>query len=154
MAVHTLIDGSSTIVEPWPRRVRGLAGGRVVVDSLRTQLYIPERGLPVYYFPAADVATDLLIEGGRQEWPLGKRLLWSLTVDGQVRQDAAWTLTEADPAVQALEDHIAFRWNAMDSWFEEDDEIFVHPKSPYHRVDVLHSSRKVRVEVGGVVLAH
>lgn len=153
MALHTLIDGSSTIVEPWPRRVRGLCGNRVVVDSLRTQLHIPERGLPVYYFPAQDVATELLTPAGHRTDPLGERQLFSLTTQGDTRDEAGWQLTAAQPPVQSLQGHYAFRWNAMDAWFEEDDEIFVHPKSPYHRIDVLHSSREVRVEVAGVLLA-
>jgi uncharacterized protein (DUF427 family) len=41
----------------------------------------------------------------------------------------------------------------MDSWFEEDDEVFVHPRDPYHRVDVLNSSRHVKVVVEGEVVA-
>jgi uncharacterized protein (DUF427 family) len=41
----------------------------------------------------------------------------------------------------------------MDAWFEEDEEVFVHPRSPYTRVDILPSSRHVRVERDGVVLA-
>ena len=41
----------------------------------------------------------------------------------------------------------------MDSWYEEDDEIFVHARDPYTRVDVLNSSRAVRVEVDGKVVA-
>jgi uncharacterized protein (DUF427 family) len=31
--------------------------------------------------------------------------------------------------------------------------VFVHPKDPFHRVDVLNSSRRVRVELDGVALA-
>jgi uncharacterized protein (DUF427 family) len=41
----------------------------------------------------------------------------------------------------------------MDAWFEEDEQVFVHPRSPYVRVDALRSSRSVRVELDGVVLA-
>jgi uncharacterized protein (DUF427 family) len=41
----------------------------------------------------------------------------------------------------------------MDAWFEEDEEVFVHPRDPYHRVDVLESSRHVRVSVDGEVVA-
>jgi len=44
-------------------------------------------------------------------------------------------------------------FSTMDAWFEEEEQIFVHPKDPYKRVDVLQSSRHVRVEVNGVVLA-
>ncbi|MET8354816.1 DUF427 domain-containing protein [Micromonospora sp. NPDC005206] len=41
----------------------------------------------------------------------------------------------------------------MDSWFEEDEEVFVHPRNPYARVDAMRSTRRVRVELDGVVLA-
>src|SRR5215217_7961226 len=39
------------------------------------------------------------------------------------------------------------------SWYEEDGEVFVHPRDPYHRVDVLQSSRHVRVFVNREVVA-
>ena len=41
----------------------------------------------------------------------------------------------------------------MDRWFEEDEEVFVHARDPYHRVDVVDSRRSVQVVVGGKVLA-
>ena len=41
----------------------------------------------------------------------------------------------------------------MDGWFEEDEEVFVHPHDPYKRIDILHSSRHVEVEVNGVKVA-
>lgn len=44
-------------------------------------------------------------------------------------------------------------WNGVDAWFEEDEEVFKHPRDPYHRVDALHSSRRVRVFVDGQVVA-
>ena len=48
---------------------------------------------------------------------------------------------------------VRFDWTAMDAWFEEDDEVFVHPRNPYSRVDAVRSTRTVRVEIHGVVLA-
>jgi uncharacterized protein (DUF427 family) len=43
--------------------------------------------------------------------------------------------------------------NKMDEWYEEEEQVFVHPRDPYHRIDVLQSSRHVRVEVNGEVVA-
>jgi uncharacterized protein (DUF427 family) len=43
--------------------------------------------------------------------------------------------------------------NKMDAWYEEDEQVYVHPSDPYHRVDVLKSSRYVRVKVNGEVVA-
>ncbi len=49
--------------------------------------------------------------------------------------------------------HVRLRWGEMDAWFEEDEEVFVHAKDPYKRIDILRSSRHVRVEVDGVTIA-
>jgi uncharacterized protein (DUF427 family) len=57
---------------------------------------------------------------------------------------------KADPELPGL---LMLRWSAVDTWLEEDEPVFVHPRDPYVRVDVLDSSRHVRVEVGGVVVA-
>ncbi|MGH9023908.1 MAG: DUF427 domain-containing protein [Acidimicrobiia bacterium] len=48
---------------------------------------------------------------------------------------------------------VRFDWKAMDAWFEEDDEALIHPRDPYHRVDILASSRHVEVTVNGVKVA-
>ena len=44
-------------------------------------------------------------------------------------------------------------WEAADRWLEEDEEIIVHPHDPYHRIEVLRSSRLVRVLVDGEPVA-
>lgn len=41
----------------------------------------------------------------------------------------------------------------MDARYEEDEEIFVHPRDPYKRVDVMQSSRHMRIVVAGEVMA-
>ena len=51
------------------------------------------------------------------------------------------------------EGHVQVPWNDVDAWFEEDDEVFVHPRDPYHRIDVLNTSRSIQVSLDGVVLA-
>jgi uncharacterized protein (DUF427 family) len=64
---------------------------------------------------------------------------------------AARLVVEA--ARSELADTFRFEWEALDHWFEEDEEVFVHPRNPYARVDALRSTRTVRVELAGVVLA-
>jgi uncharacterized protein (DUF427 family) len=53
----------------------------------------------------------------------------------------------------ALPGHVAPEWAAMDAWYEEEEQIFGHPRDPYHRIDVLDSSRHVRVSIGGELAA-
>ena len=52
-----------------------------------------------------------------------------------------------------LRGHVAFEWAKMDASFEEDDDVYVHARDPYKRVDVLHSSRHVQVVVAGTLVA-
>jgi uncharacterized protein (DUF427 family) len=62
-------------------------------------------------------------------------------------------LRYADSPIEALRDHVKLEWDAMDAWFEEDEEVFTHVRSPYARIDVLPSSREVVVTKGDVELA-
>ena len=52
-------------LEPSPRRIRGLLGDEVVVDSTRVWLLLEHRRLPRYYFPEADIRRGLLVANGR-----------------------------------------------------------------------------------------
>ena len=120
-----------------------------MADSTRALLAWEPRRLAVYWFPTEDVRMDLL---ARKESASGTAR-WDLRVGERVAENAAWSYPEPDAEREQLRGHIAFFWNSLDAWFEEDDQVYVHPRDPYHRVDVLHSSRHVRVEAEGQVLA-
>jgi uncharacterized protein (DUF427 family) len=163
LETRTLVSGAepppardAVHIEPSPRWVRAFFGGVAVADSRRALLVFEPKRLPVYWFPLADVRTDLLVPaepGGTRRSSPGAPNPWTLRVGERTAEKAAWTLPEPGAAREPLRDHIAFFWDQMDHWFEEDDEVFVHARNPYKRVDVLHSSRHVRVEVGGEVIA-
>ena len=140
-------------VEPCPRWVRGVVDGTAVADS--KAVLTVTAGLPVYYFPLDDVRLDLLEPSDRRETSttFGERAFWHLRVGDRRIEDAAWRFERAPAGVPNLEGYVAFYWDHLDHWYEEDDEVFVHPRDPYHRVDVLSSSRHVRVFVGGQVVA-
>ena len=139
-------------VEPCPRWVRAVVGGTAVADSKAVMTVT--LGLPAYYFPVDDVRRDLLERSDRRETSsvLGERSFWHLRVGDRFVEDAAWAF--APPADgPTLDGYLAFYWDRIDHWYEEDDEVFVHPRDPYHRVDVLSSSRHVSVIIGGEVVA-
>jgi len=139
--------------EPSQRRVRVLLGGVTIADSRRVMLMLENRRLAVYYFPIKDVRSDLFIPTDYSSNHPGKgdASFFSVKVGDRVAEKAAWRYLK--PERDDLKDYVAFYWDKMDAWFEEDDEVFVHPRDPYHRVDVLNSSRHVKVVVGGVVVA-
>jgi uncharacterized protein (DUF427 family) len=141
--------------QPYPRRVRAFLGNVAVADSTRALLLLEARHLPVYYFPPEDVQTDLLEPTDKSTHcpHKGDASYWSIVVGDRVARSAVWSYRDPLPGRDDIKGYLAFYWHKLDAWFEEDDEVFVHPRSPFHRVDVLNSSRHVRVAVGGETVA-
>jgi uncharacterized protein (DUF427 family) len=111
-------------IEPGAKRIRAYLGGKAVADTTQPTLVWEVPYYPTYYFPAADVRTELLQPEAFEEG-----------------------------ATEELRGLIRLEWDAMDAWFEEDEEVFTHPRDPYTRIDILASSRHVRVEVDGMTIA-
>jgi uncharacterized protein (DUF427 family) len=140
-------------VEPGAKRVRAYVRGVAIADTVHP-LYVWENPhYPVYYLPAADVRVELLVPSTTEAHSpsRGDARYYTVEVSGDQRVDAVQQYPESP--IEELRDHFCFEWNAMDAWFEEDEEVFTHPRSPFTRVDILPSSRSVRVELDGVVLA-
>jgi uncharacterized protein (DUF427 family) len=112
---------------PISRWIRGRRGADTIVDSRRAVLvWEPGHATPVYAFPREDVSIvsdDPAAEGVRE-------------------------LDDRD-----LEGYVTMAWDSLDHWYEEDEEVFIHPRDPFVRVDALKSSRHVRVERDGQLLA-
>src|ERR687889_2268832 len=141
--------------EDSPRRVRVVFGGETIADSKRVRLMHEAGLLPVYYFPIEDVRMGLLEESAHTtHCPFkGDASYWSVRVGERVAENAVWGYPEPIDSCPPIAGYLAFYWRKMDHWYEEDEEVFVHPRDPYHRVDVLESSRHVKVSVNGEVVA-
>src|SRR3954447_12628626 len=139
-------------VEPVPRRVRAMLGGHTVLDTTRA-LYLWEWPYyPQFLIPAADVDPAALTDGGRtHRVSRGTVAVVGLRAGGVERADAGRRYLES--RIDGLGGTIRFEWDALDAWFEEDEQVFVHPRNPYSRVDALRSTRQVRIELDGHVLA-
>ncbi|MEN3280439.1 MAG: hypothetical protein V7607_1579 [Solirubrobacteraceae bacterium] len=139
--------------EPGAKRVRAYLGGEVVADTIHPVLVWEVPYYPAYYFPVADVRTDLLEpDGGVAHSPSrGDGRTYTITAGGKQASGAA--VRYEDSPIQELRDLVRFEWDAMDAWFEEDEEVFTHPRDPHTRIDALPSSRHVRIEIDGVTVA-
>jgi uncharacterized protein (DUF427 family) len=136
-------------VEPVPRRIRAFVGATQVLDTTAARYVWEWPSFPQYYVPVGDVIPGVLVDEGVEEMRVpGAARLHGLTVDGRTRNGAAWLQTSGE-----LAGTVRFDWRALDAWFEEDEQVFVHPRNPYTRVDAVRSSRTVRVEVDGALLA-
>lgn len=143
------------IFEASPRRVRVQFAGETVADSDAAHLLFETRHLPVYYFPRTDIRFELLRATDHHSYcPYkGTASYWSIVAGGRVSENAVWGYPDPFADVAAIKDYVAFYWDRVDHWYEEDDEIFVHARDPYKRVDVVTSSRPVEVIVGGETIA-
>jgi uncharacterized protein (DUF427 family) len=148
--------------EPTEKRVRAVLGDRTGVDSTRAVLvWEPRRVTPSYAVPVEDLDAELTEVDGRaaDDRPiLDPRVPFAAhSTAGQSfdvvlgdRTLAAAAFTPDDPA---LHGHVVLDYGAFDTWYEEDEPLVGHPRDPYHRVDVRRSSRHVRIELDGRVLA-
>jgi uncharacterized protein (DUF427 family) len=138
--------------EPSAKRVRAYLAGRLVADTLHPVLVWEVPYYPAYYVPVADVAAELVPTGKTEHSPSrGEAEIYDVLVDGGKAEAAARRYP--DSPLEALRGLVRFDWAAMDEWLEEDEPVYTHPRSPYTRVDILASSRHVRVEVDGVTVA-
>jgi uncharacterized protein (DUF427 family) len=138
------------------KRVRAKLGAEFIADSRRTMLlWEPPRKIPLYYFPIEDVRTELLTPSAhtRPSDALGVAAYFSVKLGERVSENVAWRYQAPPPGAPDVAGYIAFKWDQVDAWYEEDDEVFVHPHDPYVRIDVLNSSRHVRIEAGGETIA-
>src|SRR4051794_23039445 len=136
-------------IERSPRRVRTYFGGKLIADSEHVLLVYETKRPPAYWFPIADVRMEYLEQSSQP----ADTIRWNLMVKERIAHKAARAYVKPTGYRTALEDHLTFYWDEMDAWFEEDEQVFVHPRDPYTRVDTLLSSRRVRVEIAGVTLA-
>jgi uncharacterized protein (DUF427 family) len=139
-------------VERGAKRVRAYLGGELVADTTHPLLVWEKPYYPTYYFPAADVRAELSADGSVVHSPSrGDGITFSVRAGD--REAAGAAIRCEDSPFEELRDAIRLDWAAMDAWFEEDEQVFTHPRDPYTRVDILPSSRHVRIEVGGVTIA-
>ena len=140
-------------VEVSPRRVRAYFDNQLLADSEQVLLVFESRRPPVYWFPTSDVRMDLLARNEPAAGEAPGAVRWCSNTGGRVADSLAYSYARPSGELAALEGHLAFHWNAVDAWYEEDEEVFVHPRDPYSRVDTVHSSRHVRVELDGQLVA-
>ncbi len=107
---------------------------------------------PYWFFPLQDIAARRgeVVEELRSE-VLGAGRRFDLLVGDTRLPGVAREFPHAGDG--RLADHAVIEWDAPDHWYDEDSEVFVHPRDPHHRIDVLPSSRHVRVRVDGELVA-
>ena len=151
--------------EPIEKRVRALLGDDEVVDSSRPLLvWEPRRVVPSFAVPIEDVRGELVpapaadapgagaagpAPGDRLRRALDRRARASRCAPA-TRRARAWPSRPPTPTWPATWSSTS---RASTRWLEEDEPLVGHARDPYHRIDMRRSSRPVRIERDGALLA-
>src|SRR3954454_13518374 len=141
--------------DPVAYHLRAFLAGELVFDTTEAKLLHEAGHLPVYYVPEDDLRAELLEPSDtRTRCPhKGEASYWTIRVGDRVEADAAWAYEDPLEHASFLAGHAAFQWDRLDEWFVEDEQVFGHPRDPYHRIDVYRTTRRVRVSLDGEELA-
>ena len=140
-------------VEEGAKRVRTYLGGELVADTIRPRLVWEIPYFPTYYFPEEDVRLELLTPNGQTAHSPSRGDAVVYDVKGGESVAAGGAQRLPDSPLEELRTLVRLDWKAMDHWFEEDEEVFVHPRDPHTRVDILASSRQIDIVIDGVTVA-
>jgi len=140
-------------IEQGQKRIRVYLGGELIADSTNVKLVWEKPHYPTYFIPEDDVRMELLTptDHARRSPSRGEARFFTVKGGKTTAENAAYH--HPDSPIAELPGHVVFVWEAMDAWFEEDEEVFVHARDPYTRVDILPSSRHIEVVMGGTTVA-
>jgi uncharacterized protein (DUF427 family) len=151
MSSYPAMAAQANHMEPAPRRIRAILGGRVVLDTTRAVYVWEWPNYPQYYIPMADIDPSVFVdEEHLQRLRRGTARRLDLRIGDISRPAAGHVYTE--DALAGLPGIARFDWDAFDAWYEEEEQVFVHPRNPYVRVDALRSTRQMRIELDCTVL--
>jgi uncharacterized protein (DUF427 family) len=147
--------GMALYLEPTPKRIRVEVGGETIADSRRAFLLHEGGHQPTYYFPPEDVRPEFLEPHDKHTHcpKKGDASYYTIRVGETVVEGGAWYYPRPIDGAPPIENLIAFYWGRMGRWLEEDEEAVVHPRDPYHRIDVLRTERHIRISLDGELLA-
>ena len=162
--MRDVVDGELGALrrELLPRRLRAELGGSTVVDTSRGMLvWEPRRVVPTYAVPVGDIAGTVQADPDGQVTPPDSPMLFpnapftAHTTPGEPVLVSVGDRTAKGfkPADGGLDGYVELDFADFDAWYEEDEHRIGHPRDPYKRIDVLPSSRHIRIERDGVVLA-
>jgi uncharacterized protein (DUF427 family) len=136
-------------------RVRAMVGGRTVLDTTRGKL-LYETGIPPrFYAPLEDFDRSVLQRTDHTtHCPFkGDASYWTVGVNGSARENAVWGYESPIASAEWLTGYASLYHEQADEWWVEDERVLGRLRDPFHRVDVLRASRRVRITSGDDVIA-
>lgn len=139
-------------LERQKKRMRASLGGSLVFDTVEPSVVWEVPNFPTYYVPVADVRARLTPTGRTEHRPsLGDAEIYDVATEGTTAPGAARRFSTSP--IEELRDLVRFEWASMDEWIEEGEPVSTHPRDRRARIAIVTSSRRVRVELDGTLLA-
>ena len=143
------------LFEDYPRRMRALVDNHTILDTTRGKLLHESNILPRLYFPLEDLDQDVLVASDHTtHCPFkGDASYYSVDLGDRLLENAVWYYPSPTDEAPWLKGYASLYEEAADLWLQEDEAVHGHLRDPYHRVDVLESSRRARVTLNGTEIA-
>lgn len=133
-------------IDRTPRRIRAQVSGKTIADSVDAKLAYASGRHPEYMIPVEDIDRTAVSSGDAQDRD-------DFGSYRQVHLDGGDLVIGRRYIDGPAEGLVQLGFDAMDAWFEEDEQIWFHARDPFRRVDVIESSRHVEIRVDGQVAA-
>ncbi|KAF2840138.1 DUF427-domain-containing protein [Patellaria atrata CBS 101060] len=143
-------DGPVRAAPASGRRVRVLFGSSFIIDSTEGQHVWEHPYYPQYYFPYFNLKASP--DSKETIYVNDKGVAQVLHLKQKDRMGTVLHLFDI-AEWKGLRGLVRPTFGEMDQWFEEDTKIYVHPKDPTKRIDILPSTRTVEIQVNGKTLA-
>jgi uncharacterized protein (DUF427 family) len=117
-----------------PRRIRIVHRGIVLADTNQALRILETSHPPVYYIPPADIAMEHLRQSLRRQSFCefkGHASYWTVSVQGVIAEDAAWSYPNPASPYAALRDHLAFYANKVDECSVDGEIVVPQPGDFY-----------------------
>ncbi|WP_422366030.1 DUF427 domain-containing protein [Pelagibius sp.] len=116
-------------IEPSGKHVKVVFNGEIIADSRRALILYETRLPAIYYVPREDIAMQFLEPSDHRTYcPFkGTANYWTVKVGDKSAENAAWSYEDPIEEALGIRGYIAFYWNQMDAWFEEDREVEIDP---------------------------
>ncbi|GAB7337699.1 hypothetical protein MBLNU457_g2984t2 [Dothideomycetes sp. NU457] len=154
LALRLVAEGPHKVL-PTPKRVRILHKGAYIADSTKARYVWEHPYYPQYYLPKSAFDQSKVSKGDAIKSEDGVHIatLWKVAVGDHTTDRVICFEDNLNGKAKDLSGLVKAEFNAFDRWLEEDTLIFVHPKDPFKRVDIVSSSRPLKVEIDGHTIA-
>jgi uncharacterized protein (DUF427 family) len=147
---------------PTSRKIQLLVNGYYIIRTTKA-VYVWEHPFyPQLYIPSSEILSKnahpalIVSEGSTYTSPETGKILATqlkLQIGSRTLDKNLAFASNLEGKASELNNLVKIDFDSVDKWFEEDTPIYVHPKDPFKRIDVLQSTRQIRVKVGGELVA-